>query len=132
METTYATEQGREIIEGIPKYHEYIKKIESLDPFEKAFAYNDYFTNRLSLKHNFAVFPFKGEKWNGSSKNTEIFKNIAISYLWKDQHIYTIDEFFSKKRIEIRDHGEDWDKYGYAQRINVNMYGAFWWLFEGL
>jgi len=123
-ETTYATKQGKEIINGIPEYYKYVQKVISLDPFEKAFLYNDYYTRMLSLKYNFAVFDTIGMEW---SEHTELFNNIAICYLWKDQHIDSIDEFFSEEKIRIIDNGEDWKKYGRAQRIRVDMFGAFKW-----
>lgn len=125
--TTYATKQGKEIIKEIPGYYKYVQKVISLDPFEKAFLYNDYYTRMLALKYDFAVFDTLGREWNGETTNTELFNNIAICHLWKDQHIDTINEFFSEERIRIIDNGEDWEKHGRAQKIRVDMFGAFKW-----
>jgi hypothetical protein len=123
---------GNDFIAGInPRLNSRIKKVQSLDVFDKAKIYMHYCIAQLGLKHNFEVVDTAKDNWqNGRSTPDKTFKQIALFYLWKDIKIETIDEFYSEKNIEIRDCGEDWEKKGFAQRWWVECFGVYDWFWK--
>lgn len=103
---------------------DYIRSIysrfEALDSLDKLEIYLHYHRTQLCLKHNFDV------EWkydNGKQLNN----HVILTWLWKDIHITTFEQFISPDNIHTTDLGENWQKHGYAQRYRTNITGIYDW-----
>lgn len=110
--------------------------INNLSIFDKFKVWAHYNATMLGLKHNYeaidklAVLGNKKDKLNwqhGRGAPDKTIGNIAIYNLWKSLPILTMDEFISPSNIVTRDHGEGWQKNGWAQRIQVTYFGIYNW-----
>ena len=93
--------QKHNILQTKPMILAYISEVDSLDPFQKAKVYLDYHITCLFLT------------LSGSKYPTE-----------------TIEEFTSPDNVEIRDMGEDWQKFKFAQRYNYEYFGIYDWYWK--
>lgn len=115
-----------------------VNKINSLDAFQKAKHYLHYYITQLGIKYDVNVidtyerkFEFNkyGElEYIGWGVPDKEFLNTAYYYSNKHLPIMTYDEFYSEKNIDVRDCGEDWKQFGFAQRYWTEYYGAYDWI----
>lgn len=119
---------GKDFIADVnPTLNSRIKKIQSLDMFDKAKIYWHYFLTQLALKNDFVIIDTPKKGWSNPNKTV---KGVDFYYLWKDTKINNMDEFYSEQNIEIRDCGENWKEGGFAQRWWIQCFGAYDWFWK--
>jgi hypothetical protein len=105
---------------------EVIEKVNSLDVWEKLSIYIDYFNKVNALKLSSIVVDKKSKSLHGwGTPDKEVF-DLAFFKI-KNLEIMTFEDFSSKDNIFEIDHGMDWQKYRYAQRHEVKLFGIYKW-----
>ena len=113
-------------------------EIESMDIFQKLKVWNHYMVTVMSLrtKPNIEIYPmgtigngmFGGpcKFYNPNPKATQILpslnQNSVLIDFW--------DWIDKEKNTRIMDNGQDWKKYGFAERIRTDYYGIYDWYWK--
>ena len=93
--------QKQNILLTKPTVLAYIKEVDSLDQFQKA---------KVFLHHHI----------------TSLFLTLTGSKYPRQ----TIEDFISPDNVEIRDMGEDWEKFKFAQRYDYKYFGIYDWYWK--
>ena len=96
----------------------YVYEVNTLDIFQKAIVWNHYNCRHLSLKYGF--------HWWLEPE----MKHRNPDYLHKNIYRMGFEEFISDNNIKVTDNGENWQKFGFAQRIRTDYLGIYDWYWK--
>jgi hypothetical protein len=85
----------------------------SLSDLDRLSIYMEYFIRQVSLKHDF-----------------DIRDDFSFKRLWKDISICSFEEYISNNNLVVIDNGDDFGKYGYAQRIRNEYNGIYEYIYH--
>lgn len=91
--------------------------------------FTPYYGNIVLYEKLNKQFPTKPEYGRKDPPDIRVH-NIGINHPAKDSHIMSFEEFFDLKNIRMFDHGEQWKEKYFAQRYQVDYFGAYDWYWK--
>lgn len=110
---------------------EIIEWVSSMSYADKLKVYLHYYNTMLKLNLEgvmwFSGYHDKGHRGT-ETQPTTVSLNVLARYHGRaasNNYIQSFDEFTSADHISTTDHGEDWQKNGWAQRIDTRISGIY-------